>query len=67
VIDLQTISEPTYPKFYILRIFLLICYYMFRRNCHPQRAYTNAQNDQYERHACRCFEICENLQIFTSL
>ena len=39
--DLQTLSAPTNSQFYILRISLLICSYVFQRDCHPQGDYTN--------------------------
>jgi len=39
--DLQTLSAPTNAQYYILRISLLICSYVFRDDGHPQGAYTN--------------------------
>jgi len=40
-IEIQNILAPTIVLFYILRILLFMCCYMFRRNRNLQGAYTD--------------------------
>jgi hypothetical protein len=39
--EFQTLPAPINALFYILRILILICSYIFQNNSHPQGAYTN--------------------------
>jgi len=40
-IEIRSLSAPTKTLFYILRILLFMCCYMFRRNRNLQEAYTD--------------------------